>query len=77
MRVDALGAIARDGSDIVEIIGPLTLGTLLPAQVVLPEGDAGVVLVVARKIGQIRIDFVFGSAWGSRQTSTVLVEVED
>ncbi|WP_458386164.1 hypothetical protein [Rhizobium pisi] len=77
MRVDALGAIAHDRSDIVEIIGPLTLGTLVPTQVILPEGDAGVVLIVARKFGQVQIDFVLGSAWGPRQTRTVLLEVED
>jgi hypothetical protein len=46
---------------VVDILGPLTLGTLLTSTSILPAGDPNVLLIVPRKPGQSSIQVFFGS----------------
>ena len=62
VRIDALGVKQAGAGDAVEILGPLTIGTLTAAEALMVAGGPNVVLVVARKPGRVRLEIVFGPA---------------
>ena len=76
LRIEATGVFARGDVEVVEVVGPLTLGVLSSSVPLLPAGGPNVLLIVARKPGALELDIVFGSAWGSRDTGTISVTVK-
>jgi hypothetical protein len=77
LSVSAIGVLGKFEGGAIEILGPLTIGTLSKAGPILPEGGPNHMLLIARKKGTVEFQLVFGTVWGPRRNASLSIEVDD
>jgi len=70
----ATGGQVRSGADVVNVLGPFSIGILVVGgQILTPHGPPNTVFFLARGPGRARIEVITGDPWGAHET--ILLEV--